>query len=526
MLSNSTNRRDFLRLLGIGAAALAIPACARLGASKSEAKSPSKPLNFVFILIDDLGARDLGCYGGAFYETPNLDRLAAEGMRFTNAYAACPVCSPTRASILTGKYPARLHITDWIPGEQRSDRLLSVPILNDLPLPEETIAEALKPAGYRNGFIGKWHLGSKGHYPENQGFDVNLGGCHWGHPWHGYFSPYQIENLPDGPKGEYLTDRLATEAIRFIEESKKGPFFLYLCHYTVHEPISAKPEVIEKYKKKAAGLPPNPNPKFVKEGDKQNREYQDDPRYAAMVELMDTNVGRVLEKLKELKIADHTAIIFMSDNGGLSTAGSRPTSNRPLRAGKGWLYEGGIREPMIIKWPGVTKPGSTCSEPVTSTDFYPTMLEMAGLPPKPAQHMDGVSLVPLLKGTAATLSRPALYWHYPHYHGSGHRPAGAVRAGDFKLIEFYEDMRVELYNIKEDTREERELSSKMPETRDKLRKMLHEWRDRVGAEMPKPNPNFRDKSEAKTPSACFFPAPGVGGSLKMRPAQSRGPESA
>jgi len=475
------SRRQFLRgavaaggAIAAGAAALMLPR--RLCA----AGPPERKLNFVFILMDDLGWRDVGCNGSTFYETPNIDRLAAQGMRFTDAYAACPVCSPTRASIMAGKYPARLNITNFIPG-MKAGKLKPPEHLHQLPLEEVTLGEAFKEAGYATCFVGKWHLGGEPYWPDKQGFDTNVAGSQAGSP-RTYFSPYKMVNLPDGPAGEYLTDRLTDEAARFLAASKDKPFLLYLSHYAVHIPLQAKQEMIAKYTAKAAGLP---EPRFVAEGKNQARQVQDHPVYSGMVQSMDESVGRVMKALDDLGLADRTAVIFMSDNGGLSTAEGSPTANVPLRAGKGWLYEGGIREPMIVKWPGVTKPGSTCREPVTSTDFYPTMLEMAGLPARPQQHVDGVSIVPLLKG-AASLGRKAIYWHYPHYSNQGGGPGGAVRAGDFKLIEFYEDEHVELYNLKDDIGEKNDLAARMPQEAAELRTMLHQWRQEVGARMPTP----------------------------------------
>ena len=460
---------------------------ASAGALAAGAPAAPKP-NFVFILIDDMGWTDAGCCGSKFYETPHIDRLAAQGMRFTSGYAACPVCSPTRASIQTGKYPARLHLTDWIPGAVKG-RLLPADYLTHLPLEETTIAEALKPAGYATRFLGKWHLGGAAYFPDQQGYDVNLGGCEQGYP-PSYFSPYKIPTLPDGPPGEYLTDRLADEAVQFIEASKDKPFFLFLSHYAVHTPLQGKAPVIAKYQAKAAALPPCAGPRFVPEGRRTARQVQDHPVYAAMVASVDDAVGRVMAKLDELKLTDRTIIIFTSDNGGLSTSEGSPTANVPLRAGKGWLYDGGIREPLIIKWPGATRPGSVCDEPVISTDFYPTMLVMAGLPLRPEQHRDGVSLEPLLRGTG-TLGRPALFWHYPHYGNQGGSPGGAVRAGDWKLIEFYEDQRVELYNLRDDIGEKNNLAAKQPEKAAELRQRLHDWRQSVNANMPKPNPGYK-----------------------------------
>ena len=471
-------------MMSFGAAALAVPRS--LFAAKSSERQP----NFVFFLIDDMGFKDLGCYGSSFYETPNIDKLAKEGMRFTDAYAACPVCSPTRASIMTGKYPARLNLTDYLVGRRRG-KLIPPEYIHQMPLEEVTIAEALKQAGYTTCFIGKWHLGGKPYWPEHQGFDINIGGTQSGMP-RNYFWPQWRNNPPiEGRAGEYLTDRLTDEALKFLEAKKDKPFLLYLSHYAVHIPLQAKKDMIEKYKAKAAKQPAK-EPRFLPEGSSKARQVQDHPVYAGMVESVDESVGRVMGKLEELGVADNTVVIFMSDNGGLSTAEGLPTSNLPLRAGKGWLYEGGIREPMIIKWPGVVKPDSVCSVPVTSTDFYPTMLDMADLPLNPEQHIDGVSLVPLLKGNQKP-ERKAIFWHYPHYGNQGGSPGGAVRAGDYKLIEFYEDNRAELYNLKEDIGEKKNLADKMSDKAAKLRKMLRTWRKGVNAKMPSPNPDYVSK---------------------------------
>jgi len=452
------------------------------------AKPPARP-NLVFILADDLGWADLGCCGSTFYETPHLDQLAAKGMRFTDAYAACSVCSPTRASILTGKYPARLRLTDWLPGRAlRPDQKLKRPDISDhLPIEEITLAEALQDGGYRTGFIGKWHLGGTNYFPENQGFDLNVGGCQRGSP-PSYFSPYRIPTLTDGPKGEYLTDRLTDEALKFIDNTGGKPFLLYLSHYAVHNPQQAKAIMVAKYRAKAARLPPPTGPEFLPEGKNRARQIQNQPIYAAMVQSVDESVGRVMQKLADLGMERNTIFIFTSDNGGLSTAEGFPTANVPLRGGKGWHYEGGVREPLIVRWPGVTKPGSTCHAPMISTDYYPTLLEIAGLPLRPQQHVDGVSLVPLLKGGAQP--ECPLFWHYPHYSNQGGGPGGAVRVGNYKLVEWFEDMRVELFNLKDDLGEHRDLSAAMPERAAALRKQLHDWRQSIDAAMPTPNPNY------------------------------------
>lgn len=484
------NRREFVKTLGVGTAAAfvpGLPGCA----------GRTLPPNIVFFLIDDLGWTDTGIYGSTFYETPNIDALAASGMRFTDAYAASPVCSPTRASILTGKYPARLNITDWIGGAQRG-MLLPAEYDHQLPLEEVTIAEVLREAGYATGFVGKWHLGDDPYLPEAQGFDLNVGGHGAGQPA-SYFYPYRapegrsdywdVPHLTGGSDGEYLTDRLTDEALRFVEANRERPFLLYLAHYAVHTPIESKPDLRERYRAKADALPPPDGPAFVEESGRAfTKRRQDHPAYAGMVQSVDESVGRVVTRLAELGIAERTIVIFMSDNGGLTTlAGSRnaPTAVVPLRAGKGWLYEGGIREPLIVSWPGVTEPGSTSSLPVISTDFFPTMLAMAGLAQRPDLHRDGRNLTPLLRGTGP-LDREAIYWHFPHYHGSGNRPSGAVRAGDYKLVEWFEDGRVELYDLRRDIGESTDLSTREPERAAALRAMLVRWREEVDARMPRP----------------------------------------
>ena len=456
----------------------------------------AKP-NFVFILIDDLGWMDLGCYGSSFYETPNLDRLAGEGMRFTDAYAACPVCSPTRASILSGKYPATMQVTNYIPGAAKG-RLLSAPYLHYLPLEEKTLAAALRDAGYATWHVGKWHLGKRPYWPRHHGFDVNVGGWSAGAP-RSYFSPYNNPMLPDGPDGECLPDRLTDEAIKLIKGSGGKPFFLNLWYYLVHNPIQAKAEKLAKYQAKATALgleakdPFEEGEHFPCEHKKDKRVirrlFQSDPGYAGMVESLDDNIARLLAALEEAGVADNTVIVFTSDNGGLATSEGSPTCNAPLAEGKGWMYEGGTREPLMVKWPGVTRPGSVCGVPVTSPDFYPTFLEIAGLEPLPRQHTDGVSIAGLLRGEAG-LEREAIFWHYPHYGNQGGTPGCSVRSGDFKLIEFFEDRHVELYNLREDIGEDRDLSAAEPDRTQRLRAMLHDWLERVGAKIPQPNPDY------------------------------------
>ena len=454
------------------------------------------PPNFLFILVDDLGYMDVGANNpNTFYETPNIDRLAQEGMRFTAAYAASPVCSPTRASIMTGKNPGRLHTTDWFGAPQpetvdrhwtRDKPLLPASYLEQLPHQETTIAEALQEAGYQTFFAGKWHLGHEGSYPEDHGFEVNRGGWERGGPYGGgrYFSPYGNPRLEDGPEGEHLPDRLARETAQFIVENRDQPFLAFLSFYSVHTPLMTRPDLEAKYQAKRGAVP---NEIWGTEGSRRVRHVQNHPIYAGMVEAMDEAVGTVLNALEEAGLAERTVVVFMSDNGGLSTSEGHPTSNLPLRAGKGWLYEGGIREPMIIKWPGVTESGSVSETPVISTDFYPTMLDMASQTLRADQNTDGVSLVPLLRGVGSP-DRDALYWHYPHYGNQGGSPGSAVRAGDWKLIQFFEDGRLELYNITDDIGETRDLAAIEPMRVEDLRNRLSAWHREVGALFPSPNP--------------------------------------
>ncbi len=469
--------------ISLVALALALPATAR---GEDERRA-----NVVFFLVDDLGFMDVGCNNPkSFYETPNIDRLARTGMRFTDGYAANPVCSPTRYSIMTGKYPTRVGATNYFSGK-RAGRFLPAPLHDHMPLEEITVAEALKRRGFATFFAGKWHLGpDERFWPRKQGFDVNRGGHSRGGPYGGkkYFSPYGNPRLEDGPPGEHLPDRLATETASFIEKHRDRPFFAYLAFYSVHTPLMAPEKLVEKYRAKARRLGlDGGDDEFAPEEQalpikrpRRVRVVQSHAVYAAMVEAMDSAVGKVLDKLDELDLADTTAVMLMSDNGGLSTSEGSPTSNLPLRGGKGWLYEGGIREPFLIRWPGVTKPGSVCSVPVISTDFYPTILAIAGVPEMPRQHLDGVSLLPLLTG-GDRLERDAIYWHYPHYSNQGGFPGGAIRSGDWKLIERFEDGRVHLYNLAADIGERDDVAAKHPERVEAMREKLHRWYGEVGA---------------------------------------------
>jgi arylsulfatase A-like enzyme len=469
------------------------------GAAKGAAVE--RPPNVVFILVDDLGATDIGCFGSSFYETPNIDWLAAGGMRFTSAYSACPVCSPTRASIMTGRYPQRTGITDYINtggGNQpehwnRNTRLLPAPYSDHLALEETTIGEVLRDAGYKTFFAGKWHLGGEGYLPTDQGFEVNKGGLTWGSP-KSYFSPYGNPLLADGPPGESLTLRLADEACKFIAANRDRPFFAYLPFYAVHIPLQAPEKLVEKYKAKAAGLK-RAGPATGQEGQSKVRLVQDHPTYAAMVEEMDTAVGRVLQKLDELELTTDTIVVFTADNGGVATAEGRPTANLPLRAGKGWMYEGGIRVPTIIRWPDVTKAGSESDTPISSIDYFPTLVEAAGVAAKAEGRIDGVSFVPLLR--REKLADRALYWDYPHYGNQGGAPGSAIREGKWKLIEWREDGALELYDLEADPSEKNDLSEVQPEIAKRLHGKLVEWRKEVGAKAPQPNPNFNRKDSRK-----------------------------
>lgn len=451
--------------------------------------STKKSPNFVFILVDDLGWADVKCNNQAsFYDTPNIDRLAESGVRFTQAYSANPVCSPTRAAILTGKHPNRVNITDWIPGDDPKIRpLLGPQDRNELTLEEITIAEKLKEKGYKTGFIGKWHLGDEGFFPENQGFDINIGGHEKGSPPGGYYSPYKNPKLKDGPEGEYLTDRLTDESIRFITENKENPFFLYLAFYTVHTPIQAAKKHIEKYelKRNQLGLDSIPH---KKEGEGWTKLLQEDAAYASMVAAMDENVGRIADALKEQGLEKNTWIIFTSDNGGLSTLRRKnaPTNNGPLRAGKGWCYEGGIRVPLIIAGPGIAEKGKVTEQPAVSMDFFTTILSLAGV-----QHdkNDGENLLPILTENKP-LNRDELFWHFPHYHGSGWKPGSALRKGDWKLVVHYEENKTELFNLAEDLGETTDLSEKNPEKRKELQKILDKKLSETGANFPVLNENI------------------------------------
>ncbi len=464
--------------------------------TKADAQNSSQKPNVLFILVDDLGWSDVGFINpNTFYETNNIDKLASESTVFTNAYAACPVCSPTRTSIMTGKYPARLATTDYFGAYQpekdkRNTPLKPASYVDHMPLEEETIAENLKSNGYSTFFAGKWHLGKEDYWPENQGFDVNKGGVTQGAPYGGknYFSPYGNPRLEDGPEGEHLPNRLAEETVNFIKENRDNPFFAYLSFYSVHTPLMSRPDLIKKYENKAKSID-STLVRFIPEGKRKARQVQDHAVYAAMVESMDLAVGKVISAIDDLGLSDNSIIIFMSDNGGLSTSEGSPTSNLPLRAGKGWLYEGGIREPMFIKWPQISKSPEEINFPVISNDFYPTILEMCGLPLNENQHKDGLSLVSLLNGEKK-LNRENIFWHYPHYGNQGGGQAAAIRSGDYKLIYFFEDKPSELYDLSADIGEKNNLIEEMPEKSKELEKILREWQKKMGARIPAINPDY------------------------------------
>jgi len=449
--------------------------------------------NFLFFLVDDLGWADVGCNGSTFYQTPHIDSLATSGARFTDGYAAASICSPTRASILTGRHPVRVNITDWIPGMSKTGKFEKVEDRDNLALSEVTIAETLRDAGYQTFFAGKWHLGEVGHFPEDQGFNINIGGHERGSPPGGYYAPWRNPKLVAKHDGEYLTERLTEETISFInsQRTQDPPFFAYLSYYNVHTPIQPYKKRVGEYKEKLKGL--KGETPIIEERNARSRGRQDNAELASMVAAVDDSVGRILAKLDEWQLSDNTVVIFFSDNGGLCTrpASSKkngkgaagPGCNLPLRAGKGWLYEGGIREAAIVRAPGKAQ-GIVCNTPMVSTDFYPTILELAGLPLQPDLHVDGRSLVPFLDTEPKEQAERELYWHYPHYHGSGWTPGGAIRKGDWKLIEFWEYDDVELYDLSKDIGEQNDLSNQHPEKVRELQLALDNWRTSIGAVMP------------------------------------------
>jgi len=516
MLRNSDRQKNSINAKsGAATRALILPGLvAALGAAMvgalapsaawaKEKSAPARP-NIVLILADDLGWADVACNGADLHETPHIDRLASSGVRFTDAYASAPICSPTRAALLTGQYPARLHMTIWREASQKPphDRKLIPPIVEEnLSHDHQTLSQRLDALGYVTGHIGKWHLGDAGHFPETFGFDFHVAGNHWGAP-PTYFFPYRgpfgqsrerryVPGLSDGHEGEYLTDRLTDEALRFIDRAGDEPFFLNLWHYAVHTPVEAPRADVEHF-----------------EGALTPEMHHRNAAYAAMVRSLDQSVGRIVEKLQSRGIADRTVIVFTSDNGGFLGGGDRfVTTNVPLRSGKGALYEGGIRVPLIVVYPGVTPAGAICREPVASMDLYATLLDAAGwragaTSGDAAQGtkarkeagapaiVDGVGLRSLLEHPEGTLERDALYWHYPHYYSTS-TPSSAMRQGDWKLVEFFEDNHVELYNLRDDAGEANDRAASLPDKAGAMRRALAEWRKSVDAQYAAPNPQYR-----------------------------------
>ncbi len=477
----------------------------QLATGSAAGKEPEK-LNFLFIIVDDLGIHDLGIEGSTFYETPNIDALASSSERFANGYAACQVCSPSRASIMLGKAPPRHGITTYIGdasgmARKRGDQALPAEYRHDFPAGDTTLAEALRGGGYKTFFAGKWHLGSKGSWPEDHGFDINKGGWDASSPVGGYFSPWKNPTLPNGPKGESLTLRLANETAKFIGEKRDKPFLAYLSFDAVHGPIQTTEALCHKYQEKAkrTGLTTNKT-RYKFDRRLPVRLVQDNPIYAGMMETLDDAIGIVLHKLKETGLDKNTVVLFTGDNGGVSSGDSYSTSLLPLRGGKGRQWEGGIRVPFYIRVPGMTKPGAITTVPAIGMDFFPTTLELAGLPLMPEQHVDGVSLVSVLKG--GTLPERDLFWHYPHYGNQGGEPSSIIRSKDWKLIYYHEDGRCELYNTGEAIGEQNDLAVKQPERVTAMKKRLDVWLKDSRAVMPKPDPCFNQaKFDARLENA-------------------------
>lgn len=481
-----------------------------------------KPRNIVFLLADDLGVTDVNLDGtDPFYETPNLARLAKSGVKFTNGYASCPVCSPTRSAIMTGQNPARTRNTEYfggpnefldpIPADYDAVRdfadsgkktngrekypLWPAPYLGRLPDGTTTLAQAFKKQGYATFFAGKWHLGPEGHFPEDHGFDINIGGGRGGGPYGGkkYFSPYGNPSIKDGPDGEHLTERLGRETADFIKANKDKPFLAYLSFYAVHTPLMAPEDLVKKYRAKREKL--GLKDEFAPEPPRENRTVHSHAIYAAMIESMDSAVGQVLDALEESGLAENTLVVFTSDNGGLSTSEGSPTTNLPYRAGKGWLYEGGIRVPLIVRNPATGKGGEACAEPVYSTDFYPTLLAATGHDPLPDQHLDGVSFLPFLEKPDMEPTHRLMFWHYPHWGNQGGSPGTVVRSGKWKLIRWQWPERTELFDLQADPGETKDLSKEQPKVAGDLLAQTHNFLQQTKALQPHKNPDLKGKFE-------------------------------
>ena len=473
------------------------------------ASADTKP-NFVFILVDDLGKEDMSIEGSKFYETPNIDALGKRSLRFERGYSACQVCSPSRAAIQTGKTPARVGITDYISVKgnnqpeqwKRNTKLLPANYNPELALDEVTLAEALQDGGYKTFFAGKWHLGADGFNPEDQGYEINKGGFHWGTPPGGYHSPYNNSKLSDDEPGAELPIRLGKETANFVREKAKSkePFFAMLSFYSVHGPIHCSEDRFKKFQVKAEkmGLTDRTNPRFQFDRTKEVRQIQDHPIYAGMMAALDDAVGIVLDAIDDAGVRENTVVIFTSDNGGVSSGDGFATACLPMRGGKGRQWEGGIRQPYYIAWPGVTDGGGTTDTLATGMDFYPTILDIAGLPQRPDQHLDGVSLVPALKGEE--LKKRPLYWHYPHYGNQGGEPSAIMMTDEWKLIHYFEDGRNELYDVRSDIGEEKDLAKDNPKIVARMEAALKKWQSEVGASFPSYNSNYnaeKDQADRK-----------------------------
>lgn len=496
-LINQNNNMRIKILLTIIITILFLTACQEEG--KKEVKQPP---NVLFILVDDLGYMDLSYTGSEYYETPNIDRIANEGMVFNQGYAASRVCSPSRASVMTGKFTGRHGITDWIgakSGEawreaKRYDKLLPAAYNHDLSKEDITLAEAMKAAGYKTFFAGKWHLGDKGSYPEDHGFDINKGGWEKGSPIGGYFSPWENPNLENQQDSENLSMRLANETASFIKQHRDSSFFAFLSFYAVHGPIQTTRQKWDKYRVKSeeTGIAEKG---YIMERNLPIRQVQDNPIYAGLVESMDDAVGVVLKTLEEEGLAQNTMVIFTSDNGGVASGDSFSTANLPLRGGKGYQWEGGIREPFFIKAPWLVQGGSTTDYPVIGTDFYPTILDVANIGLRPQQHVDGLSLKPLLEGK--TLAERPLFWHYPHYGNQGGDPSSIIREGHWKLIHYWENEAKELYNLEKDPGEQLNVASEHLELVAQLDEKLMSWLAEVNANMPAKDTEYDEQLDKK-----------------------------